>query len=908
MATLKKTITFDLNLFSGSSEAIRQAVRGYYNQAAANMIFQNTIIENIRKGTDDDTETNFILPRRRYSNRIFASLDTPIRSDDEWKKFLLGGSFAEVEYAGIYNSRTYADHANLFSLPYLPREIIGTDNNEGLSLTTEYYNYYPRFQAAVDSLESELMAPNYYFLDHLLAPLDTPTSTIASIQYPEIKEYLTFTYVNEEKVVDETLKNLFVMDTVKLDELKRRKYIDSPASTFDEDLEKLFSLMPFGNKLEIDSSFASQGKGKYDFRDIIEQNEYEVRFLEIVKEVFQGEAGLQPTTTNFGLNLEQTSSTGTMQTNLETIQTVPLQVVDVPTMLLYASNNPTSETNDITVFRPEEYATQIDDAFDTTGIYRYENTEKSLSVLNDFVSKVEEKFDDIRTEDLGTFLNQAGESKYFEPVAFRIQKIGGGPTGDARTENTIQNIWFYNRNHAITYLDTQVKYDTDYTYKIFSYVLVQGYKYATSDMIITRQIATREVLGKKLFCLEFYNPTTGQATPSMLGDELSGTPTPSVTVPALDFEDDADGFGGYGGGGGIPPSLDFDGSSGGGGLPSTPPVTVPALDSGVGGDGLPSTPPVTVPALDSGGGGGEGAFDFGQTLENIFTSDAQINSDRPYLADFNLTIEPSLKLLEIPIEEKRMRIVDHPPNDLATTPHHLKDQSNRLAFYLKYDTFSKDIEPYPTALTPQDLQNKDAYLEGKDFLEISKMMEQSVSRASTIEVYRTQTMPTSYQSFDGSLRNAISLRQSSGDIVTDHLFVKRVRENTKYYYVFRALNQNRVAGEFSPIFEAELINDGGYVYGKFEQFSEEEVAVPEPKEPLLPIKKLINILPNIQHLQLDTSGVDFSKASVDQLYQVSLASDVEDPIWTKTFKVRLTSKKTGRKIDLNIHFDKKVNK
>jgi len=267
-----------------------------------------------------------------------------------------------------------------------------------------------------------------------------------------------------------------------------------------------------------------------------------------------------------------------------------------------------------------------------------------------------------------------------------------------------------------------------------------------------------------------------------------------------------------------------------------------------------------------------------------------------------------LKLLEIPLEEKRMRIVDHPPNDFVVTPHHLKDQSNRLAFYLKYDTFSKDTEPYPTALTVQDLQNKDAYLEGKDFLEISKMMEQSVSQASTIEVYRTETKPTSYQSFEGTLRNTVTLRQPNGDIASDHLFVERVRENTKYYYVFRALNENRIAGKFSPIFEAELINDGGYVYGKFEQFSEEEVAVPEPKEPLLPIKKLINILPNIQHLQLDTSEADFSEASVDQLDQISLGSGVEDPIWTKTFKVRLTSKKTGRKIDLNIHFSREVNK
>ena len=30
-----------------------------------------------------------------------------------------------------------------------------------------------------------------------------------------------------------------------------------------------------------------------------------------------------------------------------------------------------------------------------------------------------------------------------------------------------------------------------------------------------------------------------------------------------------------------------------------------------------------------------------------------------------------------------------------------------------------------------------------------------------------------------------------------------------------------------------------------------------------------------------------------------------DPIWGKTFKVRLTSKKTGKKIDMNVTFDKK---
>ena len=42
---------------------------------------------------------------------------------------------------------------------------------------------------------------------------------------------------------------------------------------------------------------------------------------------------------------------------------------------------------------------------------------------------------------------------------------------------------------AIKYVDTQVKYDTEYTYKIFSYVLLLGYKYQTTDLVATRKIA-----------------------------------------------------------------------------------------------------------------------------------------------------------------------------------------------------------------------------------------------------------------------------------------------------------------------------------------------------------------------------------------------------------------------------------
>jgi hypothetical protein len=124
------------------------------------------------------------------------------------------------------------------------------------------------------------------------------------------------------------------------------------------------------------------------------------------------------------------------------------------------------------------------------------------------------------------------------------------------------------------------------------------------------------------------------------------------------------------------------------------------------------------------------------------------------------------------------------------------------------------------------------------------------------------------------------------------------------------VNDNGVGGQLSPVFESELIDDGGYVYANFVQYSEDDLAVPPPKQPLTSFKKLVNIIPNIQHVQLDTSAVTFASSSFSQMSDIHLGTQAEDTLWDadKYFKIRLTSKKTGKKMDLNIVFDKKERK
>jgi hypothetical protein len=423
------------------------------------------------------------------------------------------------------------------------------------------------------------------------------------------------------------------------------------------------------------------------------------------------------------------------------------------------------------------------------------------------------RFDATKPQSLEGFLNSALlDQKYRETLAYRIQKIGGPPTGDSRTQNTIQNFWFASHSSVIEYIDTQVKYDTDYTYKIFSYVAIQGFKYQLSDLLVTRRIAFEEQPVTPQNCLEFYDPFTNQSGINLF--------EPSATLD-----------------------------------------------------------------------------------ENPLSTGAQTKTLRRYLSDLNLSVEPSLKIVEVPIQERTFRIIDNPPNDLIATPMQPKDQSQTLMFTLSYDTFSADTVTYPTSLTSRDVINKQNYLNGNGMSVDDLVQRESVSRPIEFQVYRVDEKPSSYKDFENNLRKSINLAiLDEGRVKLDSVFSEKVKTNQKYYYTFRVINENGVAGEFTPIFESELINDGGYIYANFDQLAEDELSEETISEPLMSFKKLFNIVPNIQHLILNSDNVDFSDSAFNQVDNFSLGT-AEDKIWDKTFKIRLTSNKTGKKIDLNIKFN-----
>jgi len=168
------------------------------------------------------------------------------------------------------------------------------------------------------------------------------------------------------------------------------------------------------------------------------------------------------------------------------------------------------------------------------------------------------------------------------------------------------------------------------------------------------------------------------------------------------------------------------------------------------------------------------------------------------------------------------------------------------------------------------------------------------------EIFRTTTKPESYADFALS---AAPYKTISGRITIDkrasgaHL-IDDVRSNTKYYYCVRAVDVHNNFSNPTHVFEAELVDNEGQIYLILKTiYFEEKIERTETKSG----RRYIYIEPSLRNLVYDGS------ISSDQASNQAPSSNILGPAgdadcWDKTLKIRVTSKKTGKKVDLNVTF------
>ena len=892
----------DLNLFSGSSDVFRTAVGGFWNIGSGSighfLSFQNYDRQNPLLNYFENVLPNSSLEEAVSDTTITHSKKLPIRvqgktnvvNDKHWNVLFVGGEFAGNTVQPIYNENLYNYHVFESSIPYSNKEasvVEGNSFSSKLQISYDYRKYLPKYEDYVKNLSSELLMPNYYVITDLQSygVVDSGDGIIVTDdsgneisydrdvinyvtlegKYPDIDGLFTSisedvlyansgrTFLTNEYLTSSLVNNPLSSSTESAIKHKFQNIIlddDALYKLYNQDNITQYSTMfPYYTKIkvpltktmiEVTSKSQTYMEPDTTFVDYIVENKYTNKFLKSLKEVFNNElTDLQPTETDYAMAMQYVSSSREtfVNTDVLSVREANIRTIDFMKMIAHDYDNYNSQTDNC--YFVGEKNIYRDSMFDRFGIYRYMNTISSVKTMAN-VSDYLNSNSSYNLDGLIDFLYQDDNPCIKETLAYRIQKVGGAPTGDSRTQNTLQNYWLLNSSELeeFNFFDTQVKYGTDYTYHIYEYVLVLGLKYKFSDLRLTQAISennTLEVASTStsttttFYGLEFYDPVTGEKVEQL-------------------------------------------------------------YDRDPGGD---------------------------------FTTLIQEKSEYPYLADFNLEYEPVALIFEMPIMSKTQKILDNPPNIIGISPYQHTDSSQKIGFEMRYGAHEE--KEFPTVITSADEKLKQDYLNGRDFYEgdaISEYAEsvtgtipnstdtveidiqflKSVSSPRFIEVYRLDQKPTAYTDFDNNRIKTVDLKiQNSENTYTTEFFDDKIKTNSKYYYLFRVLNEQLVPGHISEIYETELINDGGYLYAIFNTLDKSDLEQNIFTDPARTFKKILHFEPALSQLALNLDNVDFEQEAHSQInnLQVGVADDL---IWDKEFKIRLTSKKTGRKIDFNITY------
>ena len=502
-----------------------------------------------------------------------------------------------------------------------------------------------------------------------------------------------------------------------------------------------------------------------------------------------------------------------------------------------------------------------------------------------------------------------GDACHSETVIYRVAKYKGKNT---QGKQPIQNYWFPNSNNIdiINLVDSQVKYGSEYTYAVFAYQATIGSKYTYGSLTLTPPQINTETFTT---CPDLDFPTLngvsciGESTIDM-GDAGIETITivdgDCVGIDAATVNGTLQSMGTNFGDlndicsnvllcfvfGGALPAL---------GVEMYKQEFLARLSELIPFDEGSYPVVYMVEALDlamlSYSAGEIESVEYPPSTEVVETT-----IDAEYVAGFQVTSEPCVKLVEVPYFSQTGWMVDSPPLAPDVNIIQYKGKNDKVLIWLNSTIGEQEL--YPVTIYPEDEDHIAALRAAKDLRLTDPITYRSDDKAAAFEILRLSEKPENYSDFMDNQRaflgTQIQGRKSSSAVS----YLDSVVPNQKYYYTFRAIDQHGNNSNPTQVFEIEIVDNDGAVFMLMNIVPLE--IEPDPYDVSKEAKRYIQIVPRI------TQGIFNAELSSLEGAESALGSGnyvlgVEDEsIWGKKYKVRFISKSTGRKIDLNITYDK----
>ena len=305
--------------------------------------------------------------------------------------------------------------------------------------------------------------------------------------------------------------------------------------------------------------------------------------------------------------------------------------------------------------------------------------------------------------------------------------------------------------------------------------------------------------------------------------------------------------------------------------------------------------------------------------KNINSSAAPIEIDdfesiNPYASEkfwcsIDVDVEPSFKMIELDLGTTEECFIDSPSQSPYVEIFSRKNES-MINFLLRPRGFETT---FPESLSVGEtysnvnlvsLKEEDAEINKNALISNTSYGKQEYFTG-IYQVFMTEEKPIDISDFRGKF--LISVDEKTGltypqgytgdQLQYDNLnaiFSQKVVPNKKYYYLFRAVTYNGTPSEPSEIYEVELKKDSDEYRVDFKEISlEYDPSIMHSKN----IKRIISIEPNYERLIMS----DASQILDNEIDNASLSTMI-DGAEAKVFKLRITSKHTGKKVDINLRF------
>jgi len=270
----------------------------------------------------------------------------------------------------------------------------------------------------------------------------------------------------------------------------------------------------------------------------------------------------------------------------------------------------------------------------------------------------------------------------------------------------------------------------------------------------------------------------------------------------------------------------------------------------------------------------------------------------------SVTYKPSLQIARIPIFKQCARLLDAsplPPN-VELVPY----KGVFTEFLINLSGNSGDIEEMPVIITDADADFYKKYREARGLDEGAPVRFFNDDATGRFEIYRTDVPPKSYEDFRTNLYAIVG----TIDVASASLKSK-VESNRKYYYTFRAIDQHDNRSNPSPVYQVEIVENSGMMF--FISSIYEFPTMEDKTTHTRTFQRFLKINPNMIQSLVNMEDT-FPDAYIDEasayelpLGEVTLGKADQD-VWTKNFKIRVTSKHTGRKFDINLACKTQYNK